>query len=44
VSRVNGAPIGAAPYPGPLTKAIMDAYVKLVDYDWVDQYLRASNR
>lgn len=41
VRTVQGRTIGAAdaPLPGPVTKALMDAYVDLVDHDWVAQYL-----
>jgi branched-chain amino acid aminotransferase len=40
VSRINHVLIGGGKVPGPITKAIQDAYVKLVDCDWVGQYLR----
>ena len=40
VSRINHAVIGGGAVPGPITKAIQDAYVKLVDCDWIGQYLR----
>ena len=25
---------------GPITKALMNAYVDLVEYDWIGQYLK----
>jgi branched-chain amino acid aminotransferase len=40
VRTVNGQKIADGKIPGPVTKRIMDAYVKLVNYDWVGQYLR----
>ena len=43
VSRINHAVIGGGTVPGPVTRRIMDAYVKLVDCDWVAQYLRHVN-
>ena len=40
VRSVQGQQIGnGGPY-GPVTKALMDAYVDYVDYDWVGQYLK----
>jgi branched-chain amino acid aminotransferase len=39
VRSVNGALIGGGKVPGPVTKRLMDAYVKLVGFDWVGQYL-----
>jgi branched-chain amino acid aminotransferase len=39
VQSINGAKIGNGKVPGPVTKRIMDAYVALVDHDWVGQYL-----
>ncbi|WP_420392967.1 aminotransferase class IV [Acuticoccus sp.] len=36
----NGQPVGEGRVPGPVTKAITDAYVRLVDCDFVDQYVR----
>ncbi|MCH7733792.1 MAG: aminotransferase class IV [Chloroflexi bacterium] len=38
VSSVNGVKIGAD-IPGPITKALTNAYIDLVDYDFVSQYL-----
>jgi branched-chain amino acid aminotransferase len=40
VGTMNGRRIGNGGVPGPVTKRLMDAYVALVDCDWVDQYLR----
>jgi branched-chain amino acid aminotransferase len=40
VSRFNGRPVGDGKVPGPITKKITDAYVKLVEYDFVRQYTR----
>lgn len=47
VRAVNGARVGAlgnGAIPGPVTKKLIDAYVKLVDFDWYGQYLRYVNR
>jgi len=38
VRTVNGKPIADGSTPGPITKALMDAYVDFVDFDWVSQY------
>ncbi len=35
-----GAAVGSGTIPGPLTKRLSDAYVDLVDFDFVAQYLR----
>ena len=32
--------VGDGAVPGPLTRALSDAFARLVDYDFVDQYLR----
>ncbi|MEE8363110.1 MAG: hypothetical protein V3S18_03470, partial [Dehalococcoidia bacterium] len=40
VRTVNSQAIGDSPPPGPITKALTDAYVDLVDFDWVSQYLK----
>jgi len=40
VGTVNGRQIGDGRVPGPVTKRLMDAYVVLVDCDWVSQYTR----
>ncbi|MBI2217447.1 MAG: aminotransferase class IV [Candidatus Rokubacteria bacterium] len=39
VSSVNGARIGGD-VPGPLTRQLTDAYCRLVDFDFVGQYLK----
>ena len=39
VRTLNGAPIGGGAAPGPVTRRLIDAYVKLVDYDFEAQYL-----
>jgi branched-chain amino acid aminotransferase len=38
VRTVNGKPIADGNTPGPITKALTDAYVDFVDFDWVSQY------
>jgi branched-chain amino acid aminotransferase len=40
VRSVNGSKIGAAGVPGPVTKRLTQAYVDLVDCDFVAQYLK----
>ena len=40
VRTVQGNQIGDGSAYGPITKALMDAYVDLVDYDWLGQYLK----
>jgi branched-chain amino acid aminotransferase len=40
VRSVNGNPIGDGSVPGPITKRLTDAYIELVDCDFVGQYLR----
>jgi branched-chain amino acid aminotransferase len=42
-SSINGRRIGDGAVPGPVTKKLMDAYVALVDCDWVGQYLKYAN-
>ena len=39
VRTLNGASIGDGAAPGPVTRRLLDAYVKLVDYDFEAQYL-----
>ena len=39
VASVNGARIGAA-VPGPVTRQLTEAYCRLVDFDFVGQYLK----
>jgi len=36
---VNGVAIGDGAVPGPITKRLTDAYIRLVDHDFVAQYL-----
>ena len=40
VRGINGSRIGDGTVPGPVTKRILDAYTRLVDCDFVGQYLR----
>ena len=40
VRSINGNPMAERAIPGPVTKKLMDAYVKFVNHDWVQQYLR----
>ncbi len=40
VQSINGRRFGHGSVPGPLTKALSDAYVKSVGFDFVRQYLR----
>ena len=40
VSTIQGRTIADGDIPGPITETLMDAYVVLVDYDWVGQYLK----
>lgn len=40
VSTMQGRTIADGDIPGPITETLMDAYVDLVDYDWVGQYLK----
>jgi branched-chain amino acid aminotransferase len=39
VRTVQGNTIGDGSIPGPITKALQDAYIDLVNYDWVSQYM-----
>ena len=39
VRTVQGNVIADGAIPGPITKALQDAYIDLVNYDWVSQYL-----
>jgi len=39
VRTVNGVAIGDGAVPGPITKRLTDAYIRLVDHDFVAQYL-----
>ncbi len=40
VRTIQGREVNSKKIPGPITKALMDAYVDYVEYDWVGQYLR----
>lgn len=40
VRSINGAPVAAGSTPGPVTKALTDAYIELVNYDFVAQHLK----
>jgi branched-chain amino acid aminotransferase len=40
VRTVNGTPVADGRPPGPITKALTDAYIDLVDCDFVAQYLK----
>ena len=40
IRTLSGRKIGDGQIPGPVTKQLMDAYVDLVECDWVDQYMR----
>jgi branched-chain amino acid aminotransferase len=37
---VNGRVFGDGSVPGPVTRRLMDAYVELVGFDWIEQYMR----
>lgn len=40
VSSVQGNKVADGAPHGPITKALMDAYAELVNYDWLGQYLK----
>lgn len=40
VASVNGGRVGEGKVPGPLTRRLTDAYVELVGFDFVQQYLK----
>ena len=40
VRSVNGNQIGDGSVPGPITRRLTDAYARLVDHDFVAQYLK----
>ena len=40
VRSVNDVRIGDGPVPGPVTRQLIDAYCRFVDYDFVAQYLK----
>ena len=43
VRSVNGSQIGDGDVPGPVTKRLIEAYIRLVEYDFVAQYLSHLN-
>src|SRR5262249_35684606 len=40
VRSINGNAIGNGQVPGPVTRRLIEAYVRLVDFDFVAQYLK----
>src|SRR5581483_1231726 len=44
VRSVNGAEIGPGAVPGPVTRRLIEAYCRLVDFDFVAQYLKRLER
>jgi branched-chain amino acid aminotransferase len=40
IRSINGHEMADKAIPGPITRRLMDAYVKLVKFDWVGQYLK----
>ena len=40
VRSINGVEIGGGRIPGPVTRRVIEAYCRLVDYDFVAQYLK----
>jgi branched-chain amino acid aminotransferase len=44
VRSFNGVDVGGGPVPGPVTQRIIDAYCRMVDYDFVAQYLKRLER
>jgi len=40
VRSFQGRKIGDGAAAGPITKALMDAYVEYVEFDWIGQYLK----
>jgi branched-chain amino acid aminotransferase len=43
VRSINGRHVGVDAIPGPVTKRLMDAFAKLMDFDFVGQYRRRLN-
>ncbi|HUL07175.1 MAG TPA: aminotransferase class IV [Candidatus Acidoferrum sp.] len=43
VRSVNGRHVGVDAIPGPVTKRLMDAFARLMDFDFVAQYKRRLN-
>ncbi|MDA1311144.1 MAG: aminotransferase class IV, partial [Proteobacteria bacterium] len=39
IRSINGRAMAAGSIPGPITKQLIDGYVKLVGFDWYAQYL-----
>jgi branched-chain amino acid aminotransferase len=44
VRSINGVDLGGGRVPGPVTRRITEAYCRLVDYDFVAQYLKRLER
>jgi branched-chain amino acid aminotransferase len=44
VRSVNGVAIGAGAAPGPVTRRLTEAYCRLVDFDFVAQYVKRLDR
>ena len=40
VRSVNGNPVGAGGVPGPITRRLQDGFARLVDCDFVEQFLK----
>jgi branched-chain amino acid aminotransferase len=40
VAKFNGGTVGDGAVPGPITKRLTQAYIELVDCDFVRQYTR----
>jgi branched-chain amino acid aminotransferase len=40
VRSFNGVDVGNGRVPGPVTRRIIEAYCRMVDYDFVAQYLK----
>ena len=43
VRSINGRHVGVDAMPGPVTQRLIDAYAKLIDFDFVAQYRRRLN-
>lgn len=44
VRSFNGVELGAGQIPGPVTRRVIEAYCRMVDYDFVAQYLKRLER
>ena len=44
VRSFNGVELGGGQVPGPVTRRIIEAYCRMVDYDFVAQYLKRLER